>query len=155
VLILDINNSTLVQLVQDLVDHSLLNFTRDTIGKRDFALYSVGARIIPDLTSASVNDSSATLAEQADGAITYREPSRVHPPVTILHPDLTPNRCWKFKGATGHIGIKLSSVVAIKEITIDHVPIELSHSVDDAPQDMELWEHLRAVCECISYLIRK
>ena len=54
-----------------------------------------------------------------------------------LQPDVNPGNCFAFGGGDGTLGIKLSHAIVIQNVTIEHIPkeISISGSIDSAPKD--------------------
>lgn len=112
----------------DMVDAAILRNSKDTIARVDYALHSIGAHIIPYLTSDTAGSGSSHVARS---------------PVTALQPELYPGHCWAFEGSSGQVGVMLPATIYIDGVTIDHAPKELVPDIRSAPRDMELWGLVR------------
>ena len=61
-------------------------------------------------------------------------------PRTLLQPGSSPGQCWAFKGDQGCVVVKLSNPVYITEVTLEHIPKNLSPdgNVSSAPRKFEV-----------------
>ncbi|KAF8462335.1 hypothetical protein DFH94DRAFT_788351, partial [Russula ochroleuca] len=119
------------ELIGHLVDNAMARHSKDTIAKADFALHSGGAVVIPSLTSDTHEIKPHGVRQQgtpSDG-----------PPITALHHETHVGHCWPFPGDQGQLGVTLSRVVQIEEITIDHVARDVAWDMSSAPRKMEVW----------------
>ena len=126
-------------LIGSLVDHAVSRFSKDTLGKPDFALYSAGGRVIPQLTSKTYEVKPDTWARYVIGAVTGSGYTMGRPPVTAIHPDIHVGNCWPFAGTQGQVGVLLARNVFISEFSIDHAPRDIAYDVRSAPRQMEVW----------------
>ncbi|KAH9960804.1 hypothetical protein BC827DRAFT_1260619 [Russula dissimulans] len=94
-------------LIGHLVDTAMSRHSKDTIAKADFALHSGGA--MPQ-----------GVRQQVIGYLTGHGYALGRPPITALHHETHVGHC--------QLGVTLSRVVRIEEVTIDHVA-----------RDMEVW----------------
>ena len=127
-------------LINQLVDTAVLRTSKDTLARVDFALHSSGARIIPGLTSdtmelrpSGIGGQIAALLPGGGGYAIGR------PPVTALHHETHTGHCWPFAGTQGQLGVALAAPVYITDVTIDHVAKEVALDMRSAPRQMELW----------------
>ncbi|KAE8267775.1 hypothetical protein A4X09_0g4564 [Tilletia walkeri] len=149
--------------VIELVDQALELYSLDKLGRPDYALYSAGARVLPALTSRSYGQSGTPSRLSAPKfwswptggkktEITYDAglaSGRGRPPVTALHPDISPGMCWAFPGSRGTLGIKLARRnVRVSHVTIEHAPerllkdrqdLEAKSPIRSAPRRLEVW----------------
>lgn len=127
-------------LIEELVTAAVSKHGKDGIARADFALHSGGARIIPHLTSQTLEISPASLHSQVIGLVTGSGYAIGRPPITALHHELHNGHCWPFSGAQGQLGVNLAAPVYISDVTIDHVsPEEAFDMRNSAPREMELW----------------
>ncbi|KAF9449514.1 hypothetical protein P691DRAFT_667324 [Macrolepiota fuliginosa MF-IS2] len=126
-------------MVSDVVDAAILLYSKDTIGKADFASHSSGARVIPSLTSPSYEIQPESLSGQMLGFLTGSGYAVGRPPVTALHHEVHAGYCWPFRGQSGQMGVSLAAPVVIEEVTIDHVAKENAMDLRSAPRVMEVW----------------
>ncbi|OJT14953.1 Spindle pole body-associated protein sad1 [Trametes pubescens] len=92
---------------------------REVLTEQDFALAIDGAKVVSTLTPDHISpDNSAKLA---------------------LRDNLHGGKCWKLRGVQGQIGIRLSNSIHPTSVTIDHLPREVTHDIDQAPRRMTLW----------------
>lgn len=125
--------------VQHLIDAALLRYSKDTIAKADYALFSSGASVIPSHTT-------DTLVVSRVGKFfhlfTGQQDVLGNPPATALTPDNTVGNCWAFKGSNGSLGIQLSRKIVVTHITVEHLAKELALDTSSAPRDIEVWAGL-------------
>ncbi|TBU32615.1 hypothetical protein BD311DRAFT_546439 [Dichomitus squalens] len=127
-------------LINQLVDNAVMRTSKDTLARVDFALHSGGARIIPSLTSDTLEVRPSGLRNQIVGLITGGNGYAVgRPPVTALHHEIHTGHCWPFEGSQGQLAVALAAPVYITDVTIDHVPKEVAMDMRSAPRQMELW----------------
>lgn len=127
-------------LLGHLVDSAVSRSSKDTLARPDFALYSVGAQLIPSLTSETYEIRPSGLRSQLVGLLTGGYGFAVgRPPVTALHHENQVGHCWPFPGSQGQLAVRLSAPVYISDVTIDHVAREIATDLRSAPRQMELW----------------
>lgn len=123
------------QAIMELIEAALEIYSADRIAKRDFALYSAGARIIPSLTSPTYKLQSKSFFSWAN-----KRAEIARPPVIALHHDTTPGMCWAFEGDDGQLGIGLARKILVSDITLEHIPASISLEVgSSAPRDVTVW----------------
>ncbi|ORX39945.1 UNC-like C-terminal-domain-containing protein [Kockovaella imperatae] len=126
----------MTSVLQDLIDAALLKYSKDTLARPDFALFSAGGRIVPSITSDTlVMREPSTLGRWVMGqkAIEGRSPA------TALHPDTSVGSCWPFKGSQGQLGVLLNSRVVVTDLTVEHAASELALDITTAPKDVQVW----------------
>ena len=123
-----------------LIDAALETYAADRIGKRDFALYSAGGRVLPSLTSPTLQVQQrrstwlSLLGSRSSSGVKGR------PPVVAIHHDNAPGLCWPFAGQTGSLGIQLARKVAISDVSIEHAPRSLAYDdSNSAPREVVVW----------------
>lgn len=126
-------------LIGTLVDSAVLRWSKDVVGKPDYAMYYAGGRIIPALTSDTYQVSPSGLLSYAWGSLTGRGFVEGKAPVHATHPDLSVGNCWPIHGSTGQLGVMLARSVIITEFTIDHAAKEVAYDIRSAPKKMEVW----------------
>lgn len=126
-------------LITQLVDNAVSRIEKDGIAKADFAMHSAGARVIPSLTSPALELRPKGLGSQIAGLFTGKGYFGFLPPITALHHDTHPGRCWPFAGTEGQLGVMLVAPAYIEEITIDHISKEVAFDMETAPKRMEVW----------------
>lgn len=126
-------------LIKHLVDASVSMYSKDRIGRRDFALASAGARVIPSLTSLPLVVRPASIRSKLVSLVSGGSYAEGRPPVTALHHETHSGYCWPFAGSQGYLGVALSAPVHITDVTIDHVSKEIAANLESAPKEMELW----------------
>lgn len=126
-------------IIAKLVKDQVAMYGKDRIGRRDFAQYSAGGRVIPTLTSETLEIKPKGISGRLVFWATGNGYAMGAPPVTALHHELNAGHCWPFAGIQGRLGVALSSPVYISDITIDHVAAELAHDIRSAPREMEVW----------------
>ena len=127
------------ELIGHLVDSAMARHSKDTIAKADFALHSGGAVVIPSLTSDTHEIKPHGVRQQVIGYLTGQGYALGRPPITALHHETHVGHCWPFPGDQGQLGVTLSRVVQIEEITIDHVARDIAWDMSSAPRKMEVW----------------
>ncbi|KAG6842320.1 hypothetical protein C0991_010608 [Blastosporella zonata] len=126
-------------LIGHLVDAAVSTYSKDTIARPDYALYSGGAQVIPSLTSPTYEITPSTLRGSILSYITGNGYAVGRPPVWALHHELHNGNCWPVAGQTGQLGVTLAAPIYIDEVTIDHVASEVAFDMSSAPREMELW----------------
>lgn len=134
------DGTNVTDLVKSLIDIALLQFSKDTLGKPDYALFTGGARVVPAITSPPLEIKPPSLFKRSLNLMTGGSGTiRGRPAVTALHPDLTVGSCWAFSGPTAQLGVRLSRRVIVSDVTIEHAAKEVAYDVSTAPSDFEVW----------------
>lgn len=125
----------LTSALQDLIDAALLRYSKDTIARPDYALFTAGGRVVPSITS-------DTLVMSSPGAfgrvVLGRKPIEGLSPAHALMPDNTVGKCWPFKGDKGQLGIMLSRRVVVGDLTVEHAASEVAVDIRSAPRTVEV-----------------
>lgn len=133
----------MTEVIQAVVDASLLRYGNDKLGLPDFALYSAGARVIETTTSATLQLSNPGWMGRMWGS----KPVYARPPNVALHPDTTVGQCWAFSGPSGDLSVLLAHPkVVVSAITIDHVAKALATDISSAPKEVEVVSYGHATC---------
>lgn len=130
--------------LEALIDAALLRYSKDTLSIPDFALFSAGARVIPETTTSTlVLQQPSRLGKwiRGDRAIEGLTPA------TALIPDNSVGNCWPFKGAKGQLGIMLARRAIINAVTVEHAPHETSFDMSTAPKQVEVVSQLKTGTE--------
>lgn len=111
------------------IDRAVYRALRDPVGRRDFALFGNGGRVVPDLTvilspDGQISHGPEALLKRADYAITD---------------DLRVGQCWSIPGSTAQLSLRLSELMHPTHVSIDHIPAEIAARIDEAPRTMILW----------------
>ncbi|KAK8869764.1 hypothetical protein IAR55_000332 [Kwoniella newhampshirensis] len=125
----------LTSLFNDLIDAALLKYSKDTIARTDYALFTAGARVIPQLTSDTL---VLQTASKVGKWIMGSKDVQGRPPATALHPDISVGSCWPFKGDQGSLGVMLTRRVVVSDITIEHAASELALDTSTAPKVIQV-----------------
>ncbi|VDC07514.1 unnamed protein product [Peniophora sp. CBMAI 1063] len=133
------NGEDVTVLIGALVDEAVLRTQKDGLARADFALHSGGARVIPSLTSPTLDAPPRGLREALHGLLTGSGAPVGRPPVYALHHDTSAGMCWPFGGSHGTLGVALARPAFIDAISIDHLARELAWDVRSAPRGMEVW----------------
>lgn len=126
-----------------LIDAALERYSADKLARPDYALYTIGGRVVPSLTSPSYSPSQPGWLSSAVRAISPipmgagSVPPRA--PVVALHPDTTPGMCWAFAGSEGQLGVALFKSIVVTDITVEHVPRSLVSDARAAPREVHAW----------------
>merc|ERR1712100_249046 len=104
----------------------------DDIGKPDFALAAVGAKIIDYSGKYSINNI-------LDKLLPFSE--EIHPPSIVLRKYHEVGDCWAFYGSNAYLSIALSSPIHPDSISIDHISSSIAHTPDlsSAPKDFRVY----------------
>lgn len=128
-----------------LIDEALEVYSADRIAKRDFALYTAGARIIPSYTSPTFHQPDIGGTSWLHRVVGRKPSLQRHsrqgqPPVVALYPDNSPGMCWAFAGDDGQLGISLARRVVVSDVTLEHTPASISlEAGTSAPRDVTVW----------------
>lgn len=107
-----------------ILEKTIHQLPRDSLGRQDFALRYNGAKVLPALTTPSRAGEHITMAND---------------PIVALDDDLRTGRCWKPDGIDAQLGIRLSETIWVSDITVDHIAKELVPSTRNAPRHMTIW----------------
>ncbi|KAH8925608.1 hypothetical protein BT69DRAFT_1348622 [Atractiella rhizophila] len=129
----------IASLVESLIDEALLRYSKDTLARPDYALYSAGGRVIPELTSEIYSVRPKGFFRRIIASATGRGIIYGLSPVHALSPQLTPGSCWPFKGSKGNLGVLLSRRIVVTDVTIEHAAKEVNYDMSLAPRNFEVW----------------
>ncbi|XP_030609874.1 SUN domain-containing protein 3-like [Archocentrus centrarchus] len=89
----------------------------------NFALESLGAKIITDMTSESYPPEDKGFSLFGFQVLSPKFPPPVSPRILLqgLTPT-TPGRCWAFKGTKGRVCLELPYSMMVSHVTIGHIP---------------------------------
>ncbi|EGG06424.1 uncharacterized protein MELLADRAFT_36137 [Melampsora larici-populina 98AG31] len=127
--------------LNQIISQSILRFslTDGGINQPDYALFSGGARIIPDLTSATFDIKPKGFIKSTLSSLIGRGNLVIaRGPSTVLEPDRSIGKCWPMNGNLGQIGIALARKIVVKEIVIEHVQFSLAYELDSALREFEV-----------------
>jgi hypothetical protein len=122
----DIANLVKAQLAKDL--------PADGVGMADYALESMGTRVVTSGTARSYGGKSRGLFAEF-----LHIGSRAKPPRVALLPDNSLGNCWAFQGNRGNLTIALGTAVIPSHISIDHIPASLRVNQSSAPKLFEVY----------------
>jgi SUN domain-containing protein 1/2 len=125
----------LTSALQELIDAALLRYSKDTIARPDYALYTSGGRVIPSITSDTLVLSSPGMFGRK---ILGKKPVEGYSPAHALMPDNTVGVCWPFKGSEGQLGILLNRRVVVGDLTVEHASSELAMDISTAPRSVDV-----------------
>lgn len=124
------------------------NTTLTSVAPRNIALFGGGARVNPLLTSATYDprehgpyllDAFRWIRDTMLGV----EFSRLHlsRPRDALSENMELGKCWEIEGSMGHLAVQLPDVVAVTDVSVDHVPPHLLSRADvgRAPKGITIW----------------
>ncbi|KAH7907600.1 hypothetical protein BJ138DRAFT_482150 [Hygrophoropsis aurantiaca] len=114
-----------------LVERSILRYSKDFIGRQDFALGRSGAEVLLDLTTPPppVQRTSSS----------FKSKVVRNAPDVALNENLSAGSCWRFDGKSGQLGISLIEPISVTHITIDHIAKELTSTIELAPRVLVVW----------------
>lgn len=128
------NGADLTALLNELIDAALLKYSKDTIARPDYALFTGGARVIPSITS----DTLLLRSPSYFGRLFGKKEVEGRSPATALHHDNAVGSCWPFKRDQGQLGVLLSRRVVVTDLTVEHAPSDISLDVSSAPKSIEI-----------------
>jgi SUN domain-containing protein 1/2 len=133
------NGEDVTSALQDLIDAALLRYSKDTIARPDYALFTAGARVVPSITSDTLllrNVAKSRWLLWGEKNVQGRSPA------TALHPDNSVGSCWPFEGAKGQLGVLLNRRVRVGDITIEHAARDIAMDVSTAPRNIEVVSYI-------------
>jgi DNA repair exonuclease SbcCD ATPase subunit len=142
--------------LNSIVETALQRYSKDTLAKRDYALYSSGARVNPLLTSPKYHHPPNSLFGRVGSYVLGGAGATWgHEPQMALFQDTTVGMCWAFPGSQGGLGIRLSQPVLITDVSVEHVHREVAKNIGSAPKEWSLYglvsdEKARAQMETVS-----
>lgn len=113
-----------VSLAKDLTKAQLERFGADQTGIPDYAMGPAGARVIPNLTSATY-EAPMSMLEKVRSLGRKNSAQDVSQPAIAINPESRLGRCWPMKGYRGALAVRLSEPINIESISIEHAPREL------------------------------
>ncbi|XP_072549116.1 SUN domain-containing protein 2-like [Salminus brasiliensis] len=124
------------QVADDTVQKALRLYRADGVGMADFALESIGSRIIHSRCSESYHSKLAVLSLFGIPLLDSTQGPR-----TIIQPEVYPGKCWALNGNHGFATISLAYPVCITHVTLEHLPKELSPTgqISNAPKEFSVY----------------
>ncbi|XP_053469540.1 SUN domain-containing protein 2-like isoform X1 [Ictalurus furcatus] len=118
--------------VEELIRRSLSRYRADGIGMADYALESIGAAVIAS------TETHKTKYCKVFGISVW---CNNNGPETAIQPEVSPGKCWGFKGHQGFLLISLPYYVCITHVTLEHLPRVLSPKghIGSAPRDFAVY----------------
>ncbi|KAJ1173886.1 hypothetical protein NDU88_005711 [Pleurodeles waltl] len=106
---------------------------QDAVLKPDFALKSIGGRVVAHSASYESGTSSFCIYWVC---WRYSQPADV-----MLQPDNTPGNCWALRGPRGYAVLKLAHRIRPTALTVDHISqlISQTGSISSAPRELALY----------------
>jgi len=119
-----------------IVNERLVTYDADKTGQFDFALESSGGTI--ETTRCTRNYDKASAVYTVMGVPIWSEGTD---PRMILRPGTQPGQCWGFSGSQGTVVIRLSSVIRVTGVTLEHIPALLSPDghIASAPKNFAVY----------------
>ncbi|KAG9297029.1 hypothetical protein G9A89_008615 [Geosiphon pyriformis] len=122
-------------------------FTKELLEKKygasrpDFALSTVGARIIPHLTSLSYSVSPQNWPGKFLSYISWRSNIVDNAPMITIAPGIYDGLCWSYPGEKGVLAVRLAKTAYVTAITYEHISKEIAvrDEISPAPKDFEVW----------------
>lgn len=105
----------------------------DGVGMADFALLSMGSRVIASLTSPTFRQSGGFLSEL------FQIRSKGKPPKVALIAENSLGNCWAFRGSLGSLVVALGVPIIPTHFSIDHVPAGLQVDRSSAPKRFKVF----------------
>lgn len=90
----------------------------DSVGKPDFALGAVGAKVIDYTGKWAINN-------LIDVILPFGE--KPNPPSIALEGHKQVGDCWAFHGSSGFLTVRLSSPIIPESVTIEHIATSIAH----------------------------
>ncbi|KAG2375194.1 hypothetical protein C9374_010198 [Naegleria lovaniensis] len=115
--------------MKSLIDDSLSKYAADKIGLADYALSSLGSKVV---------EHSPTYNPTAGFWPLF---SSIKRPDIILTSDTTIGNCWPMKGGSGFVVIELASPIIPTAFSIDHVPRSLTPNFSSAPRQFTVFAY--------------
>jgi hypothetical protein len=141
-----------VDVVNQIIENSLIKYSKDRIGKRDHALYSNGARILWHHTTNHGYPNIWRGVLTSIPVVSYFVTSTaVSGPELALLPELTLDKCWNFNGSSGQLAVTLPGPLQITEISIDHTAKELGSDWTVAPKNFSVWGRVESLINLEAY----
>ncbi len=118
----------------DLLENALIRYDSDKTGLFDFALESAGGSVV------SIRCTEMYRRVSSGAALTFLGIPLWYPssnnPRTAIQPGALPGECWPFKGARGHLVIRLSQPIRPEAFSIEHITKAQSPNgkIDSAPR---------------------
>ncbi|XP_031600337.2 SUN domain-containing protein 2-like [Oreochromis aureus] len=108
----------------------------------NFALESLGARIIDDKTSESYPPDKPLLRIFGFTLICPNQRPRISPRILLEgRAPMLPGQCWAFGGSQGQVSIELAQYITISHVSLGHIPQMLSPdlTVSSAPRTFSVF----------------
>ncbi|KAK9467048.1 hypothetical protein V1512DRAFT_261806 [Lipomyces arxii] len=120
-----------------LIDEALMRFQDGMMRKKDYADIRYGARSDPHVSSLSFDPYKTGNRNIFAKLFGLKPPSNQQG--EALSSDIVLGNCWAFQGQEGRLGIRLSELIYIEEVAINHLPKTLTKDWKLAPKEFEVW----------------
>ncbi|KAF8821183.1 Sad1 / UNC family C-terminal protein [Cardiosporidium cionae] len=118
----------------------------DMTGEVDWALKSLGAKILYSKTSPALNTDDwfeSLLSSIASNLPSDEIYSLIKPmgksPEVVLQPDIHPGQCFAFAGNKGNISIQLPATIQVSSITLEHVHMSINNNPASTPRHFRIY----------------
>ena len=113
---------------------------------RDFALLSLGTRVVPSKTSLTFSiPYRSTLLKWASKLFKVEQRVNLKGPETAMDPSLSPGQCWAMAGSRGKLTLEFLKPVTLDGLGIEHVSPEEVQSITSAMKDFQIWAYPSSV----------
>jgi hypothetical protein len=120
----------------ELCEGLMQRYSKDHIGRRDFALRTGGSLVIGGLTTQTSEPASYHPFWPFNFGSQDRR--RNLPDIALTHnPQLA--LCWKVDTPHGQLGISLPETILVTHVTIDHVSRDFTSHINLAPRTIYIW----------------
>lgn len=116
-------------------NNSFSEYHSDRTGMIDYALDQAGGTVIKSRCSESMVQANSFFRIFGLSFVSYK-----NSPERAINANTRPGSCWAFSGSRGHLVIKLSRPIIISDLTIEHIPknISPSGSIQSAPRQFTI-----------------
>jgi len=127
--------------VEKLIKRKIDQFAADRIEKVDWALGTLGGKIVPSRTSEPyVKPAGSRVTHNwMERLISMPSPGHSFDPHTILQPTVSAGECWAFEGGKGHVAVQLGHFdVHVDAVSIDHISPAVAPHPESAPNKFRI-----------------
>jgi SUN domain-containing protein 1/2 len=127
-----LSRDEVAKLIQQEIQKNQQDSVADGVGMADFALQTMGSRVVASGTSPSFHKTRGGIADFIIG-------TRGKPAKTALSPDNSLGNCWAFPGDSGTLTVALGEAIVPSHFSIDHVPSSLPVDRSSAPRRFQVF----------------
>ena len=108
----------------------------------DYALEQAGGKVIHSRCSDSMREANSFIRFFGFSFSSYK-----NTPDRAINANTRPGSCWAFSGSRGHLVIKVSRPIIVTDLTVEHIPKNLSPSGSIQAKLENIFDHFSSFAQ--------